>query len=103
MDDESLSAALLMNDLVPTSRIRSSPRPPLYVVEREQRNKRDAEAIRRTWSESSETLHGMLVSTPSGERYDQERMRNMVAPLRTMVSSWPKAIGQKQPGAAKGR
>jgi hypothetical protein len=102
LEDDSLPPMATSN-LASTSRLMSSSPPPSYVLERERRSRQEGEAIRETWNELTETLYRMSISTELAERYDQERMTNMVAQLQTMISTWQEAIGQKQPGAAQRR
>jgi hypothetical protein len=77
--------------------------PPSYVADRELRYFREGQAIQETWNDLTGTLHGMSISSKLAERHGQERMRNMVAQLQAMISTWQEAIGQKQPGAAQRR
>jgi hypothetical protein len=83
------------------TRLQSTSPPPIYATQREEAHYREGEAIQETWNELVGSLYRSSIRSRLALRHDQERMRNIVAQLQQMLSTWPEAIGTRQPGAAQ--
>lgn len=84
-----------------TDRIRSESPPPLHAAQRDQRHFLQGQAIQDNWNDLFSTLHSLSMSSKLAINHDQERMRNMVAQLQSMISTWPEVIGQRAPNASQ--
>lgn len=76
----------------------SPPRPEIQAI----KDKRMAEgqAIQAPWDGMLETLRNVSIESHLAANHDAERMRNMVAQLQSIISTWPEALGAKEGGAA---
>jgi hypothetical protein len=86
-----------------TDRVRSESPPPPRMTQREERHFLEGKAIQENWNDLLTTLYNTSIGSQLAINHDQERMRNMVAQLQSMISTWPEALGQRAPNASQRR